>query len=222
MDSRTLVERYALPPDEIETLSLCRVDAATGGLDEWGERERGIVRRLIYASGDPSIAERVRIHPAAIDAGLAALRRGCALAVDVRMVEVALDRSSLAKLGCEAHCAIGVPEVAVVAKQARLPRAVIAMRALATQLDGGIAVIGTAPTALLAVLDMVDQGAVRPALVVGTPVGFVAAAESKAELMDRDLPFITIEGTRGGAALAATTVNALLSLALAESGASEH
>src|SRR4051794_36174437 len=219
MDSQTLVERFALPPDEIEALSLTRVDVAVGSLAEWGERERGIVRRLVYASGDPSIAERVRIHPSAIDAGVAALHGGCALAVDVRMVEVALDRTSLRKLGCEAHCAIGIPEVAVVAKQARLPRAVIAMRALATQLDGGIAVIGTAPTALLAVLDMVDAGAARPALIVGTPVGFVAAAESKAELTDRAVPFITIEGTRGGAALAATTVNALLSLALAESRA---
>ena len=222
MDSKTLVERFALPPNEIEALSLHRVDAAIGDLDEWGEPERAIVRRLVYASGDPAIAERVRIHKMAVEAGVTALRGGCSVAVDVRMVDVALDRAKLRKLGCEVHCAIAIPEIVAVAKEARVPRAVIAMRALAKHLEGGIAVIGTAPTALLAVLDLVDLEVVRPALIVGTPVGFVAAAEAKAELMDRDVPFITIEGTRGGAAFAATAINALLALAMTESRSLER
>jgi precorrin-8X/cobalt-precorrin-8 methylmutase len=216
MDSRTLVERYALPPDEIEALSLRRVDAAVD-LAQWGEPERVIVRRLVYASGDPTLAERVRIHSAAIETGIRAIESGCSIAVDVRMVEVALDRASLDRLGCEVRCAIGIPEVVALAKQARLPRAVIAMRALGSQIEGGIAVVGTAPTALLALLDLVAAGEAHPALIVGTPVGFVAAAEAKAELMAHEVPFITIEGTRGGAALAASTLNALLSLALAKS-----
>jgi precorrin-8X/cobalt-precorrin-8 methylmutase len=90
------------------------------------------------------------------------------------------------------------------------------MRSLAPELDGGVVVIGTAPTALLAVLDLVDAGEVQPALIVGTPVGFTAAAEAKAELMGRSVPYVTVEGTRGGAALAAAATNALLRLATAD------
>src|SRR5438309_7761025 len=98
MDPKTLVERYALPPAEIEALSLRRVDAAVGSLADWTDGERFIIRRLVYACGDPSIVERIRIHPDAVASGIAALRRSCSIAVDVRMVEVALDRASLTRL----------------------------------------------------------------------------------------------------------------------------
>jgi precorrin-8X/cobalt-precorrin-8 methylmutase len=89
-------------------------------------------------------------------------------------------------------------------------RTAAGLRSLARQLDGGIAVIGNAPTALLTLLDMIDEGATQPALIIGTPVGFVAAAESKQALVERDVPHITIEGTRGGSAIAAAAMNALL------------
>ncbi len=214
-DARTLVERHALPPDEIEALSIRRLEAAAGGLDRWTTDERVVALRMMWAAGDAGIAERIRIHPEAIERGLATLRAGCAVCVDVRMVEIALDRGSLARLDCAVHCRIDAPAVVAEAKASGLPRAVMAMRALAAQVDGGIAVIGTAPTALLALLDMLDAGTVHPALVIGTPVGFVAAAEAKAELMDRAVPFITIEGTRGGAAMASAATNALLQLAIA-------
>src|SRR5205807_2253853 len=141
--------------------------------------------------GDPSIADRVRIHPRAIRDGIDALGGGCSICVDVHMVEVALERWSLDSLGCVVHCAIDVPAVVAEAKAARLPRAATAIRSLAGAIDGGVVVIGTAPTALLALLDMVDAGQASPALIIGTPVGFVAASESKAELMGRDVPFIT-------------------------------
>jgi sirohydrochlorin ferrochelatase len=97
----------------------------------------------------------------------------------------------------------------------RLPRAVEAMRHLGPDLHDAVAVIGNAPTALLSLLDLVDAGQARPAVVIGMPVGFVAAAESKAELMARDVPYITVEGTRGGSALAVSAVNTLLRRAAA-------
>jgi precorrin-8X/cobalt-precorrin-8 methylmutase len=92
------------------------------------------------------------------------------------------------------------------------------VRLLAPQLDGAVCVIGNAPTALLALLDLCDAGIVQPALVIGMPVGFVAAVESKDELMARGLPFVTIAGTRGGSPLAAAATNALLRLASAAPG----
>lgn len=208
----TLVARYVLPPAEIEALSLRRVRDALGP-DAVGDDARPVVERMVYASGDPGLASAIRVHPRAIADGVAALRRGCAIVTDVRMVEVALDRGRAERLGCAIRCAIDDPAVAAAARSRGQPRALVAMETLARELDGGIAVVGNAPTALLGLLDLVDAGAVRPALIVGTPVGFVAAAESKQELVARAVPFVTVEGTRGGSALAAAATNALLRLA---------
>src|SRR5204862_4192562 len=97
------------------------------------------------AAGDLSLAELLRIHAGAVATASAALRRGAAIVVDVRMVEVALDRPLLAQLGCQVHCAIDRPEVIAQAAEQGLPRAVLAMRALSAHLDGALAVVGTAP-----------------------------------------------------------------------------
>ena len=212
--SRTLVERYALPPAEIEALSLERVSAALAAVGSWPDPEAEIVRRVVYAAGDPTLAPLIRFHPEAVAAGVMALRAGRAIVVDVRMVEVALDYQRIARLGCPVHCQIDAREVREEAARLSLPRAVVAVRALVDAVTDGVVVIGNAPTALLSLLDLVDAGRARPALVVGMPVGFVAAAESKAELARRAVPFITIEGTRGGSAVAAAACNALLRLAV--------
>ena len=214
----SLVERYALPPEEIEALSLQRVRAALGEEAACDDGERSVRHRIIYAAGDVALASAIRLHPDAVSRGVEALQGGCPLVVDVRMVEAALDRSRLARLGCTMHCAIDAPEVLAASADERVPRAVVAMRSLVNWMDGAVVVIGNAPTALLAVLDLVDAATVRPALIVGMPVGFVAAAESKVELTRRDVPFITIEGTRGGSALAAAATNALLRIATANEG----
>jgi len=213
--AQSLIERYVLPPAEIERLSLQRVAAALGSSDHWMAAERQVVQRMVYAAGDPTIATLVNIHPEAVAAGLAALRAGQPIVVDVRMVEVALNHALTAHLRCPIHCAIDAPAVAAEARARGVPRAVVAMRALSQEADQGVVVIGNAPTALLSLLDLIDAGELRPALIIGTPVGFVAAAESKIELTARTVPFITIEGTRGGSALAAAAANALLRLAAA-------
>lgn len=212
----TLIQRYALPPDQIEETSLRLVRDAIPPHPDWSPGAQRVLERMAYAAGDISLASLVRFHANAVNAGLSALRRGATIVTDVRSVEVSLDRGRLASLGCTVHCAIAEPAVAAQAKAANLPRAVIAMRRLVAYLHEGIAVIGTAPTALLAVLDLIDSGEARPALIVGMPVGLVAATEAKTELMARDVPYITIEGTRGGSALAAAATNALLRLALEE------
>lgn len=212
----TLVERYALPPDEIERLSLRRVETALGvAPNQWPDPERQVIQRMVYAAGDPAIAALVQIHSDAVAAGLRAFQAGQPIVVDVRMVEVALNHALTARLGCPIHCAIDAPAVAAEARARGLPRAVVAMCALSQEAHQGVVVIGNAPTALLSLLDLIDAGQVRPALIIGTPVGFVAATESKAELAARTVPFITIEGTRGGSALAAAAANALLRLAAA-------
>jgi len=210
--AQTLVERYALPPDEIERRSLAYVEHA---LDSrfTDPRERQVAGRVCYAAGDLSLAESLRFTPGAVAIGVQALQRSCVLCVDVRMVAAGLDARRLERLGCQVICAIEAPEAAARARESGLPRAVEAMRLVAAHLDSAICTIGNAPTALLALLDLIDAGVARPALIVGMPVGFVAAAEAKAELARRSIPSITLAGTRGGSPLAAAAVNALLRLA---------
>lgn len=209
----TLMDRYGLPPADIEALSLRRVAAAISEPDEWDMDERTVALRVIYAAGDVGLAPHIRFHRGPVQAGVEALRRGCPIVTDVRMVEVALDRTRSAALGNLIYCAIAAPSVAEAARLQNTARAAVAMRLAAPEVDGGIAVIGNAPTALLALLDLIDNGATRPALIIGMPVGFVAAAESKQELLSREIPAISILGSRGGSAVAAAAVNALLRLA---------
>lgn len=213
MTGDSLVQRYALPPDEIEPLSRRRLQAAVRLPEGLTPEQAEIAARIVYATADPSLATLVRFHPDAVAAGVAALRAGRPIIVDVKMVRAGLDRRHAGRLGCRILCAIDEPVVAQRARAAGLPRAVEAMRALAPRMDGAAVVIGNAPTALLAVLDLVDAGAATPAVIIGAPVGFVAAAEAKAELTARRVPYVTLEGARGGTPVAVAAVNTLLRFA---------
>jgi precorrin-8X/cobalt-precorrin-8 methylmutase len=213
-----LLERYGLGPTATEALSLQRVDDALRGVGSESGPEAEIVRRVVYAGGDPALAALVRIHPDAVRAGLAALQTGEPILADVRMVAVALDRRRIEEFGVEIHCAIDAPGAADEARRRGVTRAAAGMAMMADGLAGGIVVVGNAPTGLLTLLDLVDAGRAQPSLIVGTPVGFVAAAEAKAELAARATPFITIEGTRGGSAVAAAALNVLVRLARGEHG----
>ncbi len=208
----TLVERYALPPREIEERSFRILDGLLPRLD-CSPSERQVIARIAHAAGDADVARAVRLHPRAVEAAIAALKAGASIYTDVRMVAVGVSQPLLKHFGCEVHCAIADPRVAARAQADGTTRAIAAMRHFAPGLTGAVVAIGNAPTALLALLDMVDAGDVRPAVIVGMPVGFVAAPESKAELALRDVPYITVEGPRGGSAMAAATLNALLLLA---------
>ena len=175
-----------------------------------------MVCRIVRAEGDPEIAKAVGFSPGAVDIGIAAIKAQAAVVTDVRMVEVGISKALLGKCGITTHCQIDTLNTAERAKSDGTTRSVAAIRELTPQLSGAIAVVGNAPTALLALLDMVDSGEVTPALVIGMPVGFIACAESKAELKNVDVPYISIWEKRGGSSAAAATVNALLGLALKE------
>jgi precorrin-8X/cobalt-precorrin-8 methylmutase len=175
--------------------------------------EKFVVCRVVRAEGDPQISEAVRFSPGAVEGGVKALQTGARILTDVRMVEVGISKALLARQGVATDCRIDTQDVAERARQEQTTRSVSAIRELAPLMDGSVVAIGNAPTALLALLDLVAEGSARPALVIGMPVGFVACAESKEELQRSDLPFITVQGRRGGSSAAAATVNALLILA---------
>jgi len=198
-------------PEEIEALSFRIID------DEAGEhgfapREWEVVRRMIHTSADFDYQRSVRIHPAAIDAGVAAIREGGHVVTDTRMALSGIRRRDLAGSGGEVHCLIDAPEVAAAARRDGTTRARAAVDAALEAMAGGLFVVGNAPTALLRLLELIDEGRAAPALVVGLPVGFVNAAESKAALEERDIPHITNRGRKGGSNVAASVVNALILL----------
>ncbi len=198
-----------LRPGEIEAASMAIIDGLLPAGD-WTPGELAVVKRLVHTSGDPSLAAAVRFHPRAVPAGVRALRRGAPVFTDTNMARIGLSADRIAALGGAIECLIGDEAVAAESRRSGLTRAALAMRAFGARLDGAVVVIGNAPTALREVLALAAAGVARPALVVGMPVGFVDAAESKAALMDSDLISIAVAGTRGGSPLAATTVNALL------------
>ena len=175
------------------------------------ERETKLYSRLIHASGDVGYAPITRVHPQAIDAAIAALKRGVDIYTDVEMVRTGINKKKLASFGGTVHCLVADPDVAARAKAEGITRSMVAMRTFGKDMDGSIVAIGNAPTALFEVLRLVREEGIRPACIVGIPVGFVGAAESKAELAANDIvPYITVEGSKGGSPIAATAVNALM------------
>jgi precorrin-8X/cobalt-precorrin-8 methylmutase len=205
-----LVTHYA--PQDIEARSMAIIEDLLPPLD-YSKDERQVIKRIVHATGDSQIARLVRLHPNAVSAGITAVGEGKPIFTDVKMVAVGINRRLAAEFGCSIYCALDEQSMMRQAQNENVTRSAAALRCLGTRLNGAIIAIGNAPTALLTLLDLIDGGDVLPAVIVGMPVGFVQAEESKAELVKRDIPYITIEGTRGGSAAAVATVNALLNLA---------
>ena len=152
---------------------------------------------------------KIIFHKQAIESGIAALKRGCNIIVDVNGVVGLLNKDNLSKFSNNVICGISDPAVVEEAKKLNKTRAQTAMRIAAKEMDGAIVAIGNAPTALQEVIQMAKEGLTRPALVVGIPVGFVCAAESKEELRHSDIVHITNLGRKGGSPCASAILNAL-------------
>ena len=199
-------------PMAIENRSMELIAPHLEGLN-LDERATKVYSRLIHASGDVGYAPITRVHPEAIDRAIEALKSGAHIYTDVEMVRTGINKKKLASFGGEVHCLVADADVAVRAKELGITRSMVAMRQFGKALDGSIVAIGNAPTALFEVLRMVREEGIRPACIVGIPVGFVGAAESKAELAENGIvPYITVEGTKGGSPIAAAAVNALIYL----------
>ena len=206
-----LPEIKKISPLEIEAESF-RIIESELGPTTFTPEEFAVVRRCIHATGDFSFADNMRFYPGAIEAGLAAVRAGKNILVDVNMAAAGISKSMLEQFGGKVICRISEPETVARAKSANMTRSEAAMER-ARQDNVGIVAIGNAPTALLKVMELVEQGRLRPDLILGFPVGFVNASESKEILATRHYPFITVLGRKGGTPVAVAAVNALLRLA---------
>jgi len=199
-------------PSKIEQKSFSIIDSIVD-LSGYGTGEAAVVRRVVHATADPEFAETMVFSEGAVSAGVAALEAGCMIITDVRMLQAGISKGG--GLDHETGCYISDPDVAEDAKGAGTTRAVAAMRKAMKLgvLDGSIVAIGNAPTALFEVMRLVGEEGARPALIVGVPVGFVGAAESKEELARlTGVPFITNRGNKGGSPVAAAAVNAMIRL----------
>ena len=177
------------------------------------EDEKKIYSRIIHAAGDVEYAPIIKISATAIDAAKAAILRGANIFTDVEMVRTGINKRTLKKFGGEVFCKVADDEVKNFAQREKITRSMAAMRMFGENLKGAVVAIGNAPTALFEVLRLVKEENISPAVIIGVPVGFVGAADSKAELFAQDkIPFITVEGTKGGSPIAVAAVNAILYL----------
>ena len=180
-----------------------------------------VARRCIHTLGDTDILGDLRLSAEGLEAGVAALLRGCTVYTDTRMAAAGLPMRRLTPLGVTVTPIMALPGLDELARAKKTTRSRAGLESLAGQMSGHIMVIGNAPTALLGLLDVLDQGAPPPALIVGMPVGFVNAAQSKELLRRSPWPHFTLLGRKGGSAVAAASVNALADLALEQRGLGE-
>ena len=198
---------------EIEDESMQIIENEIGS-HSYNEMEWPIVRRIIHSTADFDFAgeNKLLFHKDAISNAINALKNGCSIVTDVNGVIGLMNKQNPKDFGNNLVCNISDPALMESAKKVGKTRAQMSMRVAEKEIDGGIVAVGNAPTALLEVMEMVKEGLVKPALVIGIPVGFVSAVESKDELSKTDIPFITNVGRKGGSPCASAIINALYKL----------
>lgn len=208
-----MTPQHHLPADiERTSFSIITEELAQRGVTLSPETE-AVVKRVIHTTADFDYAQNLRFTNGAVAAGVAALRAGTCIVTDTNMALAGVTKPGLKKVGGTALCYMADPEVAVIAKETGTTRAVASMHRAAQEHPNAILAVGNAPTALLAIADEIEAG-LRPALVIGVPVGFVNVVESKENLFavceQYGVPAIVAMGRKGGSNVAAAICNALI------------
>jgi precorrin-8X/cobalt-precorrin-8 methylmutase len=201
------VSEYIRDGAEIYLRSFATI-RAEADLSRFPDDVSAVVVRMIHACGMVDLAADIDYSPDVVAKARAALRSGAPILCDAQMVASGITRSRL-PAGNEVICTLGDPSVADIAGRIGNTRSAAAIDLWGSRLDGAVVAIGNAPTALFRLLDLIADGAPRPAAIIGVPVGFIGAAESKQALADTDLEHLVVHGRRGGSAMAVAAVNAL-------------
>lgn len=209
-----MLDRIAIvKPEDIEKRSMEIITSELGGRT-WPEPEFSIVKRCIHTSADFDYADNLCFSENAAQLGVEALKRRAHIVTDTRMAWSGINKKKLASFGGEAHCFMSDEDVAAEAKEKGCTRAAICMERGAALPGEVIFAVGNAPTALIRLYEMIEEGRVKPALIIGAPVGFVNVVESKELIMEigqkAGVPFIVPKGRKGGSNIAATICNAML------------
>ena len=198
-------------PQEIETRSMEIIEEELGErAAAWPPEELLVVKRCIHTSADFDYGENLVFSPGAVEIALKALRNGVTIVTDTSMAAAGINKRSAAALGVEVRCFIADPDVAAEAKGRGITRSAVCMERAAALGRPVIAAVGNAPTALIRIKELADEGRFRPELVIGVPVGFVNVVEAKEMILGTDIPHIVARGRKGGSNIAAAIVNALL------------
>jgi precorrin-8X/cobalt-precorrin-8 methylmutase len=201
---------YERDPAEIyrRSFAIIRSEASLAGFDVQEER---VVVRLIHTSGSVELARDVAFSKGFVQAAAGAIRAGAPILCDAKMIASGVTRARLSAHN-EIACLLDDPRVPALARELATTRSAAALTLLRDRLDGAVVAIGNAPTALFRLLELLDETSARPAAVIGVPVGFVGAVESKQALAaDGRVPFMVVHGRRGGSAMAVAAINALAS-----------
>lgn len=196
-------------PMDIEKRSFEIITQLLGDTPMEPENEM-VIKRVIHTSADFDYAQNLVFSPGAVQIGLEALRSGCDIVTDTQMAKAGINKNVLGKLGGTVHCFMSDEDVAQEAKQRGVTRATVSMERAAALNKSCIFAIGNAPTALIAIKELMDSGRLHPALIIGVPVGFVNVVESKELIIASEAPHIVARGRKGGSNVAAAICNALL------------
>ena len=196
-------------PREIEQRSMETITKELNGRT-WPEPEFSVIKRCIHTSADFDYADNLCFSPNACQIGIEALKNGADIVTDTKMAMSGINKNKLASLGGQVHCYISDPDVVEEAKARGCTRSTVSMERGARIQKPVIFVIGNAPTALIELDRLIKEGAVKPALIVGVPVGFVNVVESKELIMQAGVPYIVARGRKGGSNIGAAIINALL------------
>ena len=169
-----------------------------------------VIKRVIHTTADFEYADNLVFSPGAVAKGIEGLKAGCHIVTDTSMAMSGINKTILGKLGGQVHCFIADPDVAEEAKARGITRSAVSMEKAAKLDKPCIFAVGNAPTALIALHELMEAGAVKPALIIGVPVGFVNVVESKELILQDDVPFIVARGRKGGSNVAAAICNAML------------
>jgi precorrin-8X/cobalt-precorrin-8 methylmutase len=208
------MDSLSMRPEAIEEESFRIIDYEAGD-HGWPRAEWQVVRRAIHTSADFEYAQSMVLSEDVVELAVSALKSGAGIVSDTNMALSGISKPRLASFGNSISCHVADSDVAELAKAEGITRSIAAMRKAVANPDNQIFVIGNAPTALFELLRLIETGAAKPALIIGLPVGFVGAEESKNALASgtHDIPFITNIGRKGGSNVAAAVVNALAILA---------
>ena len=194
---------YIKVPMDIEKRSFEIIGEEMGNHD-FSDRELNVVKRVIHTTADFEYKDLIRI-----DEALSLLKKGCKIYTDTQMIKSGINKKALEKLGCEIVNYVSTEEAFRIAKEKNITRS---MAAIEIAMNEGIEffVFGNAPTALYRLIELYREGKAKPKFVIGAPIGFVGASESKEELLKTDLDNITIRGRKGGSTVSVAIVNALM------------
>lgn len=204
--------QYIKKPVDIEKRSFEIIEEEMRGkVAEFSKEELPIVKRVIHTTADFEYADLLGFTSDAIESGLKALGEGCKIYCDTQMIANGLSKKTLEKYGCSAYSLVSDSEVAKEASERGVTRSIVGMEKAAKDKDTKIFLIGNAPTALFRLKEMIQAGETeKPALVVGVPVGFVGAAESKEFFKEIEAPYIDVKGRKGGSTVAVSILHGIL------------